>query len=120
MPQNFAEGSVNVDLQQRAEVPFALEYRSVIEYHNDAVTGSPERFGWQLTWLPLDGLLEAVRAAGYNYARAIRRSDCRGPHNRPRTYIGDRDSLLFLAAGLLRHRPLSCPSRISLMSGEKA
>ena len=51
--------------------------------------------------------VEAVRAAGYDYACAIRRSDCTGRHAFPRTYIGEKDgpARLFAKRALHRVRP---------------
>lgn len=48
-------------------------------------------------------VLEAVRAAGYDYACAVSGSDLVGRHALPRTYVGDRDHALRLAAKRLRH-----------------
>ncbi|MGW1678059.1 polysaccharide deacetylase family protein [Saccharopolyspora sp. NPDC002376] len=49
-------------------------------------------------------LVNAVEAAGYDYACAIWRSEASGVHALPRTYIGDHDGALRLRAKHLRHR----------------
>jgi peptidoglycan/xylan/chitin deacetylase (PgdA/CDA1 family) len=46
----------------------------------------------------------AVRAAGYDYACAVRPSPVSGRHALPRTYVGDRDTSLRLYAKAARHR----------------
>jgi peptidoglycan/xylan/chitin deacetylase (PgdA/CDA1 family) len=47
--------------------------------------------------------VEAVRAAGYDYACAVRSSALDGRHALPRTYVGDKDGPLRLMAKLTRH-----------------
>jgi peptidoglycan/xylan/chitin deacetylase (PgdA/CDA1 family) len=47
---------------------------------------------------------DAVPAAGYDYACAVTHTEFAGRYALPRTYIGDRDSSLRLAAKRLRHR----------------
>jgi peptidoglycan/xylan/chitin deacetylase (PgdA/CDA1 family) len=52
----------------------------------------------------IDGtVVDAVRAAGYDYGCAIRASDLTGQHALPRTFIGDGDSAPRLWAKGLRH-----------------
>ncbi|GLY94197.1 polysaccharide deacetylase family protein [Actinoplanes sp. NBRC 103695] len=48
--------------------------------------------------------VEAVRAAGYDYACAVRPAPVAGRHAIPRTFIGDRDASPRLYAKLARHR----------------
>ena len=48
--------------------------------------------------------VDAVRAAGYDYACAVRPSTLAGRHAMPRTYIGDRDTSPRLFAKWARHR----------------
>ncbi|WP_327088956.1 polysaccharide deacetylase family protein [Nonomuraea sp. NBC_01738] len=50
-----------------------------------------------------DPAVDAVRAAGYTYACAIRPAQA-GPHTLPRTYIGEHDRRLRMTAKRLRHR----------------
>jgi peptidoglycan/xylan/chitin deacetylase (PgdA/CDA1 family) len=48
--------------------------------------------------------VDAVRAAGYDYACAIWRSELTGRHALPRTFVGDRDTAPRLYAKWARHR----------------
>ncbi|MEV6631023.1 polysaccharide deacetylase family protein [Actinoplanes sp. NPDC051470] len=48
--------------------------------------------------------VEAVRAAGYDYACAVQPTPVIGRHALPRTFIGDRDATHRLYAKLARHR----------------
>jgi peptidoglycan/xylan/chitin deacetylase (PgdA/CDA1 family) len=48
--------------------------------------------------------VEAVRAAGYDYACAVRPTPVTGRYAIPRTFIGDRDAAPRLYAKLARHR----------------
>jgi peptidoglycan/xylan/chitin deacetylase (PgdA/CDA1 family) len=48
--------------------------------------------------------VEAVRAAGYDYACAVQPTPVVGRHAIPRTFIGDRDAAPRLYAKLARHR----------------
>lgn len=47
--------------------------------------------------------VDAVRAAGYDYACAVSRTTFAGRYALPRTYVGDRDTSTRLAAKWLRH-----------------
>jgi hypothetical protein len=48
--------------------------------------------------------IQAVRAAGYDYACAVHASPLAGRHAVPRTFIGDRDTSARLFAKAVRHR----------------
>jgi peptidoglycan/xylan/chitin deacetylase (PgdA/CDA1 family) len=48
--------------------------------------------------------IAAVRAAGYDYACAVKASPLAGRHAVPRTFIGDRDTSARLFAKVARHR----------------
>jgi len=48
--------------------------------------------------------IQAVRAAGYDYACAVHASPLAGRHALPRTFIGDRDTSARLIAKVARHR----------------
>jgi len=50
--------------------------------------------------------VEAVRAAGYEYACAVYPSELAGRHAIPRTFVGDRDTSTRLLAKWARHRLL--------------
>jgi peptidoglycan/xylan/chitin deacetylase (PgdA/CDA1 family) len=51
-----------------------------------------------------DREVRAVRAAGYDYACAVRSSAVAGRHSIPRTFVGDRDTAPRLLAKVARHR----------------
>jgi peptidoglycan/xylan/chitin deacetylase (PgdA/CDA1 family) len=51
-----------------------------------------------------DREIDAVRAAGYDYACAVHRSPRAGRYALPRTFIGDRDTSPRLFAKVVRHR----------------
>jgi hypothetical protein len=48
--------------------------------------------------------VQAVRAAGYDYACAVHTAMPAGPYALARTYVGDRDSAARLYAKWIRHR----------------
>ncbi|MQA86498.1 MAG: polysaccharide deacetylase family protein [Streptosporangiales bacterium] len=51
--------------------------------------------------------VDAVRAAGYDYGCAVSLSEFLGQYALPRTYVGDRDASLRMAAKRLRHHLIS-------------